>query len=40
MAIPGSVLWLLDANDLVKDNLRREAVKRGVDAQRLVFAPR
>ncbi|MGA9486002.1 MAG: tetratricopeptide repeat protein [Methylocella sp.] len=39
-AIPGSVLWLLDANDLVKDNLRREAVKRGVNAQRLVFAPR
>jgi protein O-GlcNAc transferase len=40
MAIPGSVLWLLDANDLVKDNLRGEAVKRGIDAQRLVFAPR
>ena len=39
-AIPGSVLWLLDANDLVKDNLRGEAVKRGIDAQRLVFAPR
>jgi protein O-GlcNAc transferase len=39
-AIPGSVLWLLDTNDLVKDNLCREAGKRGIDAQRLVFAPR
>ncbi|HXW72818.1 MAG TPA: tetratricopeptide repeat protein [Methylocella sp.] len=39
-AIPGSVLWLLDANELVKDNLRREAIKRGIEASRLVFAPR
>ncbi|HUB63100.1 MAG TPA: tetratricopeptide repeat protein [Methylocella sp.] len=39
-AIPKSVLWLLDANELVKVNLRREAVKRGVDPGRLVFALR
>jgi protein O-GlcNAc transferase len=39
-AIPGAVLWLLDANDPVKDNLRGEAGARGVDPNRLVFAPR
>ena len=39
-AVPGSVLWLLDANELVKDNLRGEAIKRGVDSGRLVFARR
>jgi predicted O-linked N-acetylglucosamine transferase (SPINDLY family) len=36
---PGSVLWLLEANSLVKANLRSEAAKRGVDSARLVFAP-
>ena len=40
IAVPGSVLWLLDANELVKDNLRREASARGADPNRLVFAPR
>ncbi|MEJ0092923.1 MAG: tetratricopeptide repeat protein [Methylocella sp.] len=40
LAAPGSVLWLLEANDLVKDNLRREASQRGVDPSRLIFAPR
>jgi protein O-GlcNAc transferase len=39
-AVPGAVLWLLDANGLVKDNLRREAAARGVDPGRLHFAPR
>ncbi len=39
-AVPGSVLWLLDANELVKDNLRREATARGIDPSRLVFAPK
>jgi predicted O-linked N-acetylglucosamine transferase (SPINDLY family) len=34
-----SVLWLLEANTSVPDNLRREAEKRGVAADRLVFAP-
>ena len=39
-AVPGSVLWLLEPNDLVKRNLRRETERRGVDADRLVFALR
>ena len=39
-AVPGSVLWLLDADPLAKANLRREAAVRGVDPGRLVFAPR
>lgn len=39
-AIPDSVLWLLDANDLAKQNLRREAAARGVEPSRLIFAPR
>ena len=38
-SVPGSVLWLLEANELVKGNLRSEAEKRGVDPGRLVFAP-
>ncbi|HEY3326085.1 MAG TPA: tetratricopeptide repeat protein [Novimethylophilus sp.] len=38
--VPGSVLWLLQANTLAEGNLRREAQKRGVDSERLVFAPR
>ncbi|HLH10430.1 MAG TPA: tetratricopeptide repeat protein [Methylovirgula sp.] len=39
-AVPGSVLWLYDANALVKGNLRKEAEKAGIDPARLVFAPR
>jgi predicted O-linked N-acetylglucosamine transferase (SPINDLY family) len=38
-SVPGSVLWLLETNALVKGNLRSEAEKRGVDSRRLVFAP-
>jgi predicted O-linked N-acetylglucosamine transferase (SPINDLY family) len=38
--VPGSVLWLLDANAAAKDNLRREAAKAGIAPERLVFAPR
>jgi protein O-GlcNAc transferase len=38
-SVPGSVLWLLEANELVKGNLRSEAEKRGVDSGRLIFAP-
>jgi len=38
-SVPGSVLWLLETNNLVKDNLRSEAGKRGVEAGRLIFAP-
>jgi predicted O-linked N-acetylglucosamine transferase (SPINDLY family) len=37
---PGSVLWLLADNPTVEGNLRREAEGRGVDAGRLIFAPR
>jgi predicted O-linked N-acetylglucosamine transferase (SPINDLY family) len=36
--VPGSVLWQRESNAEVRDNLRREAAKRGVDAGRLVFA--
>ena len=39
-AVPESVLWLLDGAPEVAGNLRREAVRRGVAASRLVFAPR
>ena len=38
--LPDSVLWLLEANRFVKDNLRQEAIRRGITADRLVFAPR
>ena len=35
----GSVLWLLDGDPVARENLRREAVARGVAAERIVFAP-
>jgi protein O-GlcNAc transferase len=38
-SVPGSVLWLLETNALVKGNLRSEAEKRGVNPGRLIFAP-
>ena len=38
-ATPGSVVWLLKTNELVESNLRSEAARRGVDAERLIFAP-
>jgi protein O-GlcNAc transferase len=38
-SVPGSVMWLLEANRLVAGNLRSEAGKRGVDPRRLIFAP-
>ncbi len=37
---PGSVLWLLADNPYARANLQREAMARGVDAARLVFATR
>jgi len=37
--VPGSVLWLLADRGEVETNLRREAEKRGVEPERLVFAP-
>ena len=36
--VPDSVLWLLDSP--ARENLRAQAAKRGVDAERLVFAPK
>ncbi|QCO04405.1 O-linked N-acetylglucosamine transferase, SPINDLY family protein [Azospirillum argentinense] len=39
-AAPDSVLWLLDSHQEASANLRREAMRRGVMADRLVFAPR
>jgi protein O-GlcNAc transferase len=37
-AAPRSVLWLVASNSIVRDNLQREAMRRGVGAERLVFA--
>ena len=39
-AVEGSVLWLLQDNPWAVENLKKEAQKQGVDAQRLVFAER
>ena len=38
--VEGSVLWLIDGPATAVGNLKREAQKRGVDAARLIFAPR
>jgi predicted O-linked N-acetylglucosamine transferase (SPINDLY family) len=40
LAVEGSVLWLLEDNLCTKENLIKEAVKRGVTESRLVFAKR
>jgi len=37
-SVGGSVLWLLETNKIVKANLEKEANKRGVTSDRLVFA--
>jgi predicted O-linked N-acetylglucosamine transferase (SPINDLY family) len=37
--VPGSVLWLLEGNRFAPVNLCREARRRGVAAERLVFGP-
>ena len=39
-AVPGSVLWLAEANRWAAGNLRREATGAGIAADRLVFAAR
>jgi predicted O-linked N-acetylglucosamine transferase (SPINDLY family) len=39
-AVKGSVLWLLEDNNTAARNLKKEAEKRGVEANRLVFANR
>ena len=38
--VDSSVLWLLQGNDAIRANLRREAQARGVDPERLIFADR
>jgi predicted O-linked N-acetylglucosamine transferase (SPINDLY family) len=38
--VPDSILWLSATNPTAQQNLRREALLRGVDAGRLIFAPR
>ncbi|MGA2399420.1 MAG: tetratricopeptide repeat protein [Steroidobacteraceae bacterium] len=38
LAVPGSALWLLGGKPETEDNLRREARRRGVDPERLIFA--
>jgi len=38
--VEGSLLWLLEDNPMASINLRKEAKRRGVAAERLVFAPR
>jgi len=39
-AVPDSVLWLLEDNPTAAENLQREALARGVDPGRIIFAPR
>jgi predicted O-linked N-acetylglucosamine transferase (SPINDLY family) len=38
--VDGSVLWLLRSNKWAEGNLRKEAVERGIDPSRLIFAPK
>ena len=39
-AVPGSVLWLLQANNAAADNLVAAALDHGIPSERLIFAPR
>jgi predicted O-linked N-acetylglucosamine transferase (SPINDLY family) len=38
--VEGSVLWLLQGNEAIRANLRREAQARGIGPMRIVFAGR
>jgi len=38
LKVPGSILWLLKVNEIAEKNLRREALSRGVNPERLVFS--
>jgi predicted O-linked N-acetylglucosamine transferase (SPINDLY family)/glycosyltransferase involved in cell wall biosynthesis len=38
--VEGSVLWLLEDNPWAVDNLRKQAARRGIEPQRLIFAKR
>lgn len=39
-AVPGSVLWLVDDQDIVRKHAQQEIHARGIDPARLIFAPR
>jgi len=39
-AVPDSVLWLFDSNELAKRNLLQAARKHGIDDRRVILAPR
>ena len=39
-AVPASVLWLIATNATAAENLRAEAVRHGIAADRLIFAPK
>lgn len=40
MRVEGSVLWLVRTNLWVQENLRKEALKRNIDPERIIFAER
>ena len=37
-SVPGSVLWFYEKYEITSINLRKEAIKRGIDPERLIFA--
>ncbi len=37
-AVPKSVLWLLEWNDWIESNIRREASQRGIHSSRIIFS--
>jgi predicted O-linked N-acetylglucosamine transferase (SPINDLY family) len=39
-AVPGSVLWLLQADATTQDNIVQQISRRGVAASRVIFAPK
>ncbi|WP_269531133.1 tetratricopeptide repeat protein [Chitinimonas sp. BJYL2] len=39
-AVPGSVIWLLNAGDIPQANLQEEFSRRGIGSERLIFARR
>ncbi len=40
LAVPGSVLWLLDSGEEMRANLRAFATARGISDNRIIFAPK
>ncbi len=38
--VPKSVLWLFESNEIASQNLKKEAKKRGISPDRLIFASR